>query len=67
MFTNIQVKIVERKTSAAADILEELRDGHYDTVVVCRRRKKRFRQFLLGSVSHKIVQHAENCAVWVVE
>jgi nucleotide-binding universal stress UspA family protein len=64
---NIRVKIEERKTSVAGDILEELTEGEYDTVVVGRRQKSGTRHFLMGSVSSKIVQHAENCAVWVVE
>jgi len=64
---NIQIKIQERKTSVAGHILEELAEGEYDTVVVGRREKRDARHFLLGSVSHKVVQHAENCAVWVVE
>lgn len=64
---NIQIKIQERETSVAGYILEELAEGEYDTVVVGRREKRDARHFLLGSVSHKVVQHAENCAVWVVE
>lgn len=64
---NIQIKIQERKTSVAGHILEEVLEGEYDTVVVGRRERGNARHFLLGSVSHKVVQHAENCAVWVVE
>lgn len=64
---NIQTKNQERKTGVAGQILEEVAEGEYDTVVVGRREKRNARHFLLGSVSHKVVQHAENCAVWVVE
>jgi len=64
---HIQIKIQERKTGVEGQILEEVADGEYDTVVVGRREKRDARHFLLGSVSQKVVQHAEDCAVWVVE
>jgi len=64
---NVQVKIQEKKADVADNILEELTEEKYDTVVVGRREKSVAMDFLLGRVPYKIVQHARNCAVWVVE
>lgn len=57
----------EKKASVAKDILEELKEREYDTVIVGRRQKSAVKHFLLGSVPNKIVHHADNVAVWVVE
>lgn len=64
---NVKVKIKESKEGVAQDILNELEDGSYDTVVVGRRGISAARSFFAGSVSSKIFRHAENCTVWVVE
>ena len=64
---NIQVEIQERKKGVARDILDELERGQYDTLVVGRRGLSAVKEFFLGSISSKIVQHARKCAVWVVE
>ena len=64
---NIRIRIQERTESEARDILRELKEGGYGTVVVGRRGLSGARGFFSGSVSSKIVHHAENCAVWVVE
>ena len=37
------------------------------TIVVGRQGLSRSEEFLFGSVSSKIVNHARNCTVWVVE
>ena len=64
---NIVLRIQERKENVAKDILNEVRAGDYDTVVVGRRGLSGAKEFFAGSVSNKIVHHARNCAVWVVE
>lgn len=58
---------VVRREGPARDILEEIGRGGYGTVVIGRRGLTRARQFLFGSVSHKVVQNARECAVWVVD
>jgi nucleotide-binding universal stress UspA family protein len=63
----IDLKIEERKESVARDILSELEKGEYDTVIVGRRGLSGAKGFFVGSVSSKILHHAKNCAVWVVE
>lgn len=52
--------------SMAECILAERDKTQYDTIVVGRQGLSRKEQFLFGSVSSKIVNHANNCAVWVV-
>ena len=64
---NIQIKIQQWKKGVARDILSELRAGKYDTVVMGRRGLSGTKAFFAGSVSNKIIQHAKNCGVWVVE
>ena len=52
--------------SMAECILAERDETEYDTIVVGRQGLSRSEEFLVGSVSSKIVNHARNCTVWVV-
>jgi nucleotide-binding universal stress UspA family protein len=53
--------------SMAECILTERYETKYSTIVVGRQGISRSEEFLFGSVSSKIVNHARNCTVWVVE
>ena len=53
--------------SMAECILAERDETEYDTIVVGRQGLSRSEEFLFGSVSNKIVNHARNCTVWIVE
>jgi nucleotide-binding universal stress UspA family protein len=53
--------------SMAECILSERDETRYSTIVVGRQGLSRSEQFLFGSISNKIVNHARNCTVWVVE
>ena len=64
---NVKTIIEEGKQGVARDILNEQKRGEYDTVVIGRRGLSGTKAFFSGSVSNKIVQHAKDCAVWVVE
>jgi nucleotide-binding universal stress UspA family protein len=64
---NIDIKLLDQKEGVARDILELIREGGYQTVVVGRRGLSATEAFFMGSVSNKIVQHAKGCTVWVVE
>ena len=48
-------------------ILAEQDKTRYSTLVVGRKGLSRSEEFLFGSISSKIVTHARNCTVWVVE
>ncbi|MBT8407294.1 MAG: universal stress protein [Deltaproteobacteria bacterium] len=53
--------------SMAACILAERDETDYGTLVVGRQGLSRSEEFIFGSISSKIVSHARNCTVWVVE
>ena len=53
--------------SMAECILAERDEREYGTIVVGRQGLSRTEEFLFGSISSKIVTHARNCTVWVVE
>lgn len=53
--------------SMAECILAERDTTEYHTLVVGRQGISRSEEFLFGSVSSKIVSHAKNCTVWVVQ
>ena len=53
--------------SLAECILMERQLTQSNTIVVGRQGLSRSEEFLFGSVSSKIVNHARNCTVWVVE
>jgi nucleotide-binding universal stress UspA family protein len=48
-------------------ILAEQDNTQYNTIVVGRQGLSRREEFLLGSISSKIVNHARNCTIWVVQ
>jgi nucleotide-binding universal stress UspA family protein len=53
--------------SLAQCILAERAAADCATIVVGRQGRSRSEEFLFGSVSSKIVTHARQCTVWVVE
>ena len=53
--------------SMAECILSERDKTKYGTIVIGRQGVSRTEEFLFGSISNKIVHHAKNCTVWVVE
>ena len=53
--------------SLAECILAERHRAKCSTIVVGRQGLSRSEEFLFGSVSSKIVNHARDCTVWVVE
>ena len=53
--------------SMAECILAERDERQYGTIVVGRQGLSRTEEFIFGSISSKIVTHARNCTVWVVE
>ena len=52
--------------SIAESILSERDICGYSTVVVGRHKVTRAEEFLYGSVSGRLVNHADHCAVWVI-
>lgn len=64
---SINIEIRQKKAGMGNDILNEIVEAGYGTVVVGRRGISRANQLLFGSVSNKIVQNTKDCTVWVVE
>lgn len=63
---NISSKVENSKKSVAKDIIEEAKSG-YGTVVLGRRGISGIQEFLLGSVSNKVVSSAKDVSVFVVD
>lgn len=61
----ITVCIRKQQTDIAGDILVEARGGGYDAIIVGRRGISAVKQFMFGSVSNKIVSHAEKAVIVV--
>ena len=65
---NVKVRSVLRYCPSMAECIMIERDEiKYDTIVLGRHGISRSEQFLFGSVSSKIVNHAKDCTVWVVQ
>ncbi len=64
---NVAIKIRKKKVGIARDVLKEAQQGKYTTVVIGRRGLSGIKQFVLGSVSNKIVQLAKKVSVIVVD
>ncbi len=64
---SITIKIRKKKVGISRDILKEAEQGKYTTLVIGRRGLSGIKQFVLGSVSNKIVQLAKRASVIVVD
>jgi nucleotide-binding universal stress UspA family protein len=64
---NVSMKIKKKKSGIARDILKEAQQGKYTTLVIGRRGLSGIKQFLLGSVSNKVVSLAKKVSVIVVD
>ena len=63
----IEKKTVSDSTDVAGSILEETRDNGYQTLVVGRCGHSAAKQFIIGSVTMKIISHGAGVAICVVE
>ena len=61
------IRFQHTSRSMAEGILAERDEVEYSTIVVGRQGLSRSEEFLFGSISSRIVNHARNCTVWVVE
>ena len=62
----VSTRIVTGSASRAKAIVEEAKNGGYGTIVVGRRGLSRVEEFFMGRVSKKVMQLAQEMAVWVV-
>ena len=63
---NITSKIIADVSSRAKAIVQEAKKNRHTTIVVGRRGLSKVQEFFMGSVSNKVIQLAEEQAVWVV-
>jgi nucleotide-binding universal stress UspA family protein len=63
---NITMKVETKKKGIAKDIIDEAHSG-YDTIVLGRRGLSGIREFVLGSVSQKVLHSARDMSVIVVD
>jgi nucleotide-binding universal stress UspA family protein len=63
---SITTKFVFVKAGIARDIIEEIKKGGYDTVILGRRGLSKIHEFFIGSVSQKLLQYAKDFTVWIV-
>ncbi len=62
----VSSEIMKVKTSRAAGIIEDARAGGFETIVVGRRGLITFiEEHFLGRISKKVLQMADNMAVWI--
>lgn len=64
---DVRIKVVAENKGVEADILEEIQQGGYGSVILGRKGASRAKRLLSGSVSNHIVQNAKNCGVWVID
>jgi nucleotide-binding universal stress UspA family protein len=57
---------ISQGESRAGTIMQQARRGGFDTVVVGRRGLTKVEEFFMGRVGNKVLQLAEDLAVWVV-
>ena len=50
----------------AGEIIRTVKKGNYTTIVIGRRGRGKVKEFLLGSVSQKIISYFEDRAIWVI-
>ena len=62
----MNTKVVNGSRSAAHDILKEAHDNDYGTVILGRRGVSALKEFVMGSVTSKILHNSVGLAVWVV-
>lgn len=65
--TLLAKKVISDSTNVADSILEEARDGGYQTLVLGRRGLSPVKKVFMGSVTTKIINHGAGVAVCVVE
>lgn len=64
---DIQIKVVREKKGIEQDILEELQQGGYGSIVLGNKGSSRAQRLLFGNISNYIVKNAKNCGVWVID
>ena len=62
----VETKALPRTADVARDILFQAEQGLYDALVLGRRGLSKAQELFVGSVTNKVVQHAERLPVWIL-
>lgn len=62
----VEATVIKDSESRAMTIMKTARNGRYGTVLLGRRGLSRVQQFLMGSVSRKLLQITDDRACWIV-
>jgi nucleotide-binding universal stress UspA family protein len=63
----IKTKVANGTRSAANDILKEARKNDFGTIVMGRRGLTGLKDFIMGSVTTKVLQDSSGLAIWIVQ
>jgi len=63
----VTVNIQDKRLGIARDILAEAERGDYRAVVLGRTGRSKMKDFMMGSVAHKIIQQIGDVPVWVID
>lgn len=63
----IKVKYVEKQKSVPKQIIDEVKNGQYGTVVVGRRGQSNIKNMLFGSVASSVISNLTGATICVVE
>jgi len=63
----ITTKVANGTRSAANDILKEARKNDFGTIVLGRRGLTGLKDFIMGSVTTKVLQDSSGLAIWIVQ
>jgi nucleotide-binding universal stress UspA family protein len=64
---SITVKTLNRQKGIARDIISEANSGDYDVVVLGKKGVSSVKDFILGSISQKVIQGVKNTSVLLVD
>ncbi len=64
---HVQIKYIEKQKSIPKQIIDEVKEGQYGTVVVGRRGESNVRNMLFGSVSGSVIGNLTGATICVVE
>lgn len=64
---NVSTKFSHCTTDVAGEIIKEVEENTYKTVVIGRKGKTSLKERLLGGTAEKLIRYMKGCAVWVVE
>ena len=64
--SDVKIETVIGEGDAASTIVGYAQKGDFDTIIIGRRGRGRFKEMVLGSVSNKVLHHAK-CTVMIVK